>query len=140
MRQQTEAALAEADLVLFLLDARDGVTPDDKEFARLVRTSGRPVIVVANKCEGRAGDEGFYDAYELGFGEPVAISAEHGEGLGDLVTDMLGALGLKPWPEGTQKDEDEEDHDQAPRSASPSSAAPTRASRRWSTPSSARSA
>ena len=95
MRQQTEAALQQADLVLFLLDARAGVTPDDKVFARLVRASGRPVIAVANKCEGRAGEGGFFAAYELGFGEPVAISAEHGEGLGELVADMLAALGLK---------------------------------------------
>ena len=95
MRQQTEAALAEADLVLFLLDAREGVTADDKVFAKLVRVSGRPVIAVANKCEGRAGEEGFYAAFELGFGEPVAISAEHGEGLGDLVVDMLAALGIR---------------------------------------------
>jgi GTP-binding protein len=94
MRQQTEAALAEADLVLFLIDAREGVTPADKHFAKLVRASGRPVAVVANKCEGRAGEEGFYAAFELGFGEPVAISAEHGEGLGDLVTEILSALGL----------------------------------------------
>jgi GTP-binding protein len=61
-----------------------------------VRSSGRPVVLVANKSEGRAGEEGFYAAYELGFGEPVAISAEHGEGLSDLVTEMLSALGLKP--------------------------------------------
>ena len=94
MRQQTEAALGEADLVLFLLDAREGVTPADKNFAKLVRSSGRPVAVVANKCEGRAGEEGFYAAFELGFGEPVAISAEHGEGLGDLVTEILSALGI----------------------------------------------
>jgi GTPase len=94
MRQQTETALSEADLVLFLIDAREGVTPDDKVFARLVRAAGRPVIVVANKCEGRAGESGFYAAFELGFGEPVAISAEHGEGLGELVADVLAALGL----------------------------------------------
>jgi GTPase len=96
MRQQTETALNEADLVLFLIDAREGVTPGDKAFAQMVRTSGRPVIVVANKSEGRAGEAGFYAAYELGFGEPVAISAEHGEGLIDLVADMQAALGLKP--------------------------------------------
>jgi len=106
MRQQTEAALAEADLVLFLLDAREGVTPDDKVFARLVRASGRPVIVVANKCEGRAGESGFYASFELGFGDPVAISAEHGEGLGELVSDMLSALGLEPRY-GKKKDDDE---------------------------------
>jgi GTP-binding protein len=102
MREQTEAALSEADLVLFLLDAREGVTPDDKVFARLVRASGRPVIIVANKCEGRAGEGGFYAAFELGFGEPVAISAEHGEGLGELITDMLAALGLQDLHEAQQ--------------------------------------
>jgi GTPase len=96
MRQQTETALKEADLVLFLVDAREGVTPNDKVFARSVRASGRPVIVVANKSEGRAGDAGFYAAFELGFGEPVAVSAEHGEGMGELETDILAALGLKP--------------------------------------------
>jgi len=94
MRQQTEAAIADADLVLFVIDAREGVTPADKVFGRLVRASGRPVVVVANKCEGKAGEEGFYAAYELGFGAPVAVSAEHGEGLSDLVTDILAALGL----------------------------------------------
>ena len=96
MRQQSEAALQEADLVLFLLDAREGVTPSDKVFAKIVRAAGRPVIVVANKCEGRAGESGFYAAFELGFGEPVAISAEHGEGLGELLSDILSALGLEP--------------------------------------------
>jgi len=96
MRQQSEAALQEADVVLFLLDAREGVTPSDKVFAKMVRAAGRPVIVVANKCEGRAGESGFYAAFELGFGEPVAISAEHGEGLGELLSEMLSALGLAP--------------------------------------------
>ena len=96
MRQQTETALKEADLVLFLIDAREGVTASDKVFAQSVRASGRPVIVVANKCEGRGGEAGFYAAFELGFGEPVAVSAEHGEGLGELTADMLAALGLKP--------------------------------------------
>jgi GTPase len=108
MRQQSEAALKEADLVLFLLDAREGVTPSDKVFAQLVRASGRPVIVVANKCEGRAGEEGFYAAYKLGFGEPVAISAEHGEGLGELVSDMLAALGLSATDAGEAPAAEEE--------------------------------
>ncbi|HUJ36774.1 MAG TPA: ribosome biogenesis GTPase Der [Hyphomicrobium sp.] len=96
MRQQTETALKEADLVLFLIDAREGVMASDKVFAQSVRASGRPVIVVANKCEGRGGEAGFYAAFELGFGEPVAVSAEHGEGLGELTADMLAALGLQP--------------------------------------------
>jgi GTP-binding protein len=95
MRQQSEAALAAADLVLFVIDAREGITSDDKSFSKVARASGRPVVLVANKSEGRAGEEGFYAAYELGFGEPVAISAEHGEGLSDLVGEMLAALGLK---------------------------------------------
>jgi len=96
MRQQSEAALAAADLILFVVDAREGITSDDKSFGKLVRSSGRPVVLVANKSEGRAGEEGFYAAFELGFGEPVAISAEHGEGLSDLETEMLAALELKP--------------------------------------------
>ncbi len=64
-----------------------------------MRASGRPVILVANKSEGRAGTEGFYEAFQLGLGEPVAISAEHGEGIGELVETMLAALGLKPAPQ-----------------------------------------
>jgi GTPase len=72
-----------------------------------VRQSGRPVILVANKCEGRAGAEGFYDAYQLGLGEPIAISAEHGEGLGDLVEAMLAALGLKPLRKRKNEDDSE---------------------------------
>ncbi|HEU5322757.1 MAG TPA: ribosome biogenesis GTPase Der, partial [Methylomirabilota bacterium] len=96
MRAQSEAAIAKADLVLFVLDARAGVTPADAAFARAVRQSGRPVILAANKSEGRAGMEGFYEAFRLGLGEPVAISAEHGEGVGELVAAALAALGLKP--------------------------------------------
>ena len=96
MRQQSEAALSAADLVLFVVDAREGITSDDKSFGKLVRSSGRPIVLVANKSEGRASEEGFYAAFELGFGEPVAVSAEHGEGLSDLESEMLAALGLKP--------------------------------------------
>jgi GTP-binding protein len=95
-RAQSEAALRQADLVLFVLDAREGVTPGDAAFARLVRASGRPVIAVANKSEGCVGVGGFYEAFQLGLGEPIAISAEHGEGLGELTGTILAALGLKP--------------------------------------------
>jgi GTP-binding protein len=96
MRAQSEAAIRQADLVLFLLDARDGVTPADAAFARAVRQSGRPVVLVANKCEGRAGTDGFYEAFQLGLGEPIAVSAEHGEGIGELAEAILAALGLEP--------------------------------------------
>jgi GTPase len=96
MRAQSEAAIAKADLVVFVLDARAGVTPADAAFARVVRQSGRPVILIANKSEGRAGTEGFYEAFQLGLGEPVAISAEHGEGIGELAAAATAALGLKP--------------------------------------------
>jgi GTPase len=84
MRQQTEAAIAQADLVVFLIDARTGVVPADEMFAELVRGSGKPVVLAANKCEGRAAEAGLYEAYELGLGEPLAISAEHGTGVGEL--------------------------------------------------------
>lgn len=85
MRAQTQNAIGMADLVLFLIDARSGVTPRDEEFADLVRASGKDTLVVANKCEGRAAEPGFYEAYALGLGEPLAISAEHGEGIGALI-------------------------------------------------------
>ncbi|OFW72026.1 MAG: ribosome biogenesis GTPase Der [Alphaproteobacteria bacterium RBG_16_64_48] len=84
MRQQTEAAIAQADLVLFLVDARTGVVSADEIFADLVRGSGKPVILAANKCEGRAAEPGVYEAYSLGLGEPLPISAEHGIGVGEL--------------------------------------------------------
>ena len=93
MREQSETAIRDADLVLFVIDSREGITHADKIFAKLVRQSGKPVILVANKCEGRAGADGFYEAYELGFGEPTPISAEHGEGIGDLSAEILSALG-----------------------------------------------
>jgi GTPase len=95
MRAQSEAALRQADLVLFVLDAREGVVPADLAFARSVRTAGVPAILVANKSEGRAAADGFYEAFQLGLGDPIAISAEHGVGLGELTAAMLAALGLK---------------------------------------------
>src|SRR5471032_3177648 len=89
MRRQTERAVAQAEVVLFLIDAREGVVALDELFARVLRRSGKPVIVVANKSEGRAGEAGGLEAYNLGLGEPVAVSAEHGEGLGDLFAAVL---------------------------------------------------
>lgn len=84
MRKQAERAVADATACLFLVDARAGVTPLDRSFARLLRASGKPVVLVANKAEGAAGEAGVLDAYSLGLGEPIEISAEHGEGLGEL--------------------------------------------------------
>jgi GTP-binding protein len=92
MQEQTEAAIAGADAVFFLIDARAGATPTDRAFADLVRRSGKPTIVVANKSEGAAAQAGVLEAYELGLGEPVAISAEHGEGLADLYAALRAAL------------------------------------------------
>jgi GTPase len=89
MRQQTEAAVRDADAALFLIDGREGVTPLDEEIGRWLRAEATPVIVVANKAEGRAGQEGAYEAYRLGLGDPVAISAEHGEGVADLFEALL---------------------------------------------------
>ena len=93
MRAQTDAAIAEADLVLFMVDARAGVTPLDEHFGALARASDKPLILVANKAEGRASDTGYYEAFSLGFGEPVAISAEHGLGLPDLYEAILDVFG-----------------------------------------------
>jgi GTP-binding protein len=84
MRAQTEAAVREADAALFLIDARQGVTPLDEEIGRWLRVETTPVIVVANKAESSAAEGGILEAYSLGLGEPVAISAEHGEGVADL--------------------------------------------------------
>jgi GTP-binding protein len=84
MREQTARAVADADVALFVMDARAGVVPLDRHFADWLRTQDCPVILVANKCEGQAGEPGFYDAYSLGMGEPIPISAEHGENLGAL--------------------------------------------------------
>ncbi len=84
MREQTAAAIQAADAVLFMIDARAGLTPDDRFFADLCRRARARVIVAANKAEGRAGQPGVLEAYELGFGDPVPVSAEHGEGMGEL--------------------------------------------------------
>src|SRR3954470_1342259 len=84
MRQQTAAAVRHADAALFLVDAREGLMPLDEEIGRWLRAEATPVIVVANKAEGGAGESGTLDAYRLGLGEPIALSAEHGEGVADL--------------------------------------------------------
>src|SRR5690348_11760316 len=92
MRAQAETAIASADAVFFLVDARAGLMPSDRAIAQLVRRSGKPAILVANKSEGRQGEAGVYEAYGLGLGDPVALSAEHGEGLADLYAALRAAL------------------------------------------------
>jgi GTPase len=84
MREQTVAAIKQADLVVFLIDARAGIVAADEIFAELVRSSGKPVILAANKVEGRAAEPGLYEAFSLGLGEPLPISAEHALGIGEL--------------------------------------------------------
>jgi GTP-binding protein len=93
MRAQTEIAIREADIVLFLIDAKAGILPDDKTFADIVRRSGKPVVLVANKAEARGAQSGLAEAWEVGFGEPIPVSAEHGQGLPDLRDAIVEALG-----------------------------------------------
>ena len=99
MRQQTEAALKMADVALFMIDARTGLVPLDEEIARWLRGSTTPVVLVANKAEGRAGEAGVLDSLTLGFGDPVQLSAEHGEGMGDLFEALFPHLEGKAEPE-----------------------------------------
>ncbi len=105
MRLQTETAIADADVLLFVIDARAGVTPMDKPFADMVRRSGKPVILLANKAEGSKGASGTYEAYELGLGEPIPFSAEHGEGTADLAEALIPLIG---FDDGEEDDEEAE--------------------------------
>ena len=107
MFRQTEAALAGADAALFLIDARAGVTALDRHFAAWLRRGPAPVVLAANKAEAGRGMEGAFEAYELGFGAPVAISAEHGEGLAGLYE------ALAPFIEAPALEEDEDEDDEA---------------------------
>ena len=99
MRAGTDRLLADADVVLLVVDARDGLAEPDRHFARLLHRSGRPVVLVANKAEGRAALAGVAEAHALGFGEPVAISAQHGEGLAELYEALLPFAGDRREPE-----------------------------------------
>lgn len=101
MWEQTRRAIGEADVCLFLFDARDGIQPYDEHFADLVRQSGKPVILLANKCEGRLQEDSIHEAYRLGLGEPIPFSAEHGLGLLDLYE------ALKPFDKKEEKTEPE---------------------------------
>jgi len=103
MRAQTQMAIRDADVTLFVIDAREGVSALDTLVAQDLRKQKTPVILVANKAEGKAGIPGIGEAYGLGFGTPIALSAEHGDGLGDLFD------ALQPYIEGRGPDEDEEE-------------------------------
>jgi GTPase len=104
MQAQTETAIALADALMFVIDARAGLTPNDRAFADFARRADKPVILVANKAEGKHGELGAMESYALGLGDPIEISAEHGEGLSDLY-DALRVLMPEPV------DETEEFHD-----------------------------
>ncbi len=105
MRAQTEIAIREADLIFFMIDAKAGLTPDDRTFAEIVRKSGKPVVVVANKAEAKGAQSGLLESWELGLGEPVGVSAEHGQGLPELRDAVIEALG----EERAFADEEEDD-------------------------------
>src|SRR6476620_547053 len=105
MRQQTEAAVRDADAVLFMVDAREGLTPLDEEIGRWLRVETTPVTVVANKAEGRAAESGIFEAFRFGLGDPVAVSAEHGEGIADLFE------ALRPHVEHEHFEDDEDAHE-----------------------------
>jgi GTPase len=104
MQEQTERALADADVAVLVIDAREGVTAADRHFADRVRRSGKPVVLLANKAEGRAGLPAIAEAYRLGLGDPVPVSAEHGEGLGELY-DRLEPFSRQgePAPSGPER-------------------------------------
>ena len=92
MRASSEAAVKMADLVLFVIDGRAGVTPADEHFAAWLRRQGAPILLVVNKAEGRAGSNAALEAYSLGLGDPVGVSAEHGDGLADLMREIAERL------------------------------------------------
>lgn len=107
MRASSESAVANADLVLFCIDARSGITPADEHFANWLRRQGRPVLLIANKAEGRQGAAAAMEAYSLGLGAPLAISAEHGEGVADLmseIADRLPPTDLPPVQKQSRRD------------------------------------
>ncbi len=107
MWDQTRRAIEEADVSLFLFDARDGLQPYDEHFADLVRQSGKPVILLANKCEGKLQEDGIFEAYKLGLGTPIPFSAEHGLGLLDLYDALKEVEEAKPEEEIHETEEDE---------------------------------
>ncbi|MBL4628495.1 MAG: ribosome biogenesis GTPase Der [Roseicyclus sp.] len=111
MRRLTERAVAMADATLFVIDARAGVTANDQVFADILRKTGRPVLLAANKAEGNAGQSGLLDAFSLGLGEPLALSAEHGEGMADLVEALRPLIEAAAPAQETEVDVDVDSED-----------------------------
>jgi len=107
MRQQTEAAVAQADVALFMFDARVGIVPLEEEISRWLRGSDTPIILVANKAEGKAGEAGILESLSLGYGDPVQLSAEHGEGMGDLFEALQPFIDVEPIEDEPEYDEDD---------------------------------
>jgi GTP-binding protein len=105
MQEQTETAIELADALMFVIDARAGLTPNDRAFADFARRANKPVVLVANKSEGKHGEVGAMESYALGLGDPVQISAEHGEGMGELY-DALAALMPEPEEEPEELDDE----------------------------------
>lgn len=112
MRMQTQAAVESADVALFLIDARAGVTPPDEEIARWLREGDAPVVLVANKAEGKASEAGVMEAFALGLGDPIPFSAEHGQGMADLFQALLPYIDREEDDEPAE--EDEQDFEAAP--------------------------
>ena len=110
MQEQTETAIKSADALMFLIDARAGLTPADRAFADFARRANKPVLLLANKSEGKHGEAGAMEAYALGLGEPIQVSAEHGEGLGELY-DALRAMMPEPAEEEPAQDDGEGDEE-----------------------------
>jgi GTPase len=106
MQEQTETAIALADALMFVIDARAGLTPNDRAFADFARRANKPVVLVANKSEGRHGELGAMESYALGLGDPIQVSAEHGEGMGELY-DALAPLMPEPVEQGEEFDDDD---------------------------------
>src|SRR5919198_6067513 len=106
MQEQTETAIGLADALMFVIDARVGLTPTDRAFADFARRANKPVLLLANKSEGKHGEIGAMESYALGLGDPVQISAEHGEGMGDLYEALRA---LMPEPVEDEEGADEED-------------------------------
>lgn len=109
MRAQTEAAVADADVALFMVDSRAGIVPLDAEIGRWLRAGDTPVVLAANKAEGRAGNDGVLEALELGFGDPVELSAEHGEGMVELFEALMPYVDAAVAAAGDDEDDESED-------------------------------